>query len=139
MPTHPPSSIISLEQATNLLPKPPSRSTLWRWCTRGVNGVKLVTFKVGQRRVTTVNHFLQFIGEMSGINSLGAPDPPAPSNSSVPLRGGNDSWRDNRPASHTIDTSNFGADDEGPDDEDDKGESDDPWEDEDFESTFTEF
>jgi hypothetical protein len=63
--------MISMEQAANLLPNPPCRSTMYRWCTEGVNGVRLMNFKIGRQRVTTVDYFLQFIEQLNDVKFPG--------------------------------------------------------------------
>ena len=44
---------LSLPQAARELPGTPDPSTLWRWATRGVKGVKLETVRIGAGRVYT--------------------------------------------------------------------------------------
>lgn len=44
---------ITLAQAARLCPGRPHPSTVWRWSSRGVNGVKLRTGRQGRRVVTT--------------------------------------------------------------------------------------
>ncbi len=46
-------SYFPLREAAKLLPGHVSLSTLHRWRTRGLNGVKLSTLKVGHRRMVT--------------------------------------------------------------------------------------
>ena len=77
MTPHPQSPMISMEQAANLLPNPPCRSTMLRWCTKGIDGVRLMNFKIGRQRVTTVNYLLQFIEQLNGVKFPGTGDVPA--------------------------------------------------------------
>jgi hypothetical protein len=53
-----PKDLISLPQATSLVPSRPDRkpvhvNTLFRWCLQGVRGVKLQSVLVGGQRFTT--------------------------------------------------------------------------------------
>jgi hypothetical protein len=41
----------------------PSRTTLFRWRTRGSRGRKLATYRVGGRRVTTVEALIEFFSD----------------------------------------------------------------------------
>ena len=66
-------TILTLAQAAKLIPHRPSANTLWRWSTKGLQGVKLQTFKVGRSRCTTPEMLASFIRE-SGMSEgpLGA-------------------------------------------------------------------
>lgn len=46
-------ALISLSQATRELPHRPHISTVWRWCTRGVRGIRLETVVIAGRRFTS--------------------------------------------------------------------------------------
>ena len=57
--------LLTLKQAANMLPpfggRPVHPSTLWRWCSKGLNSVKLEFVKVGGRMCTSeeaLNRFL---------------------------------------------------------------------------------
>lgn len=54
---------VPLDEASKLFPgRPPHRATVFRWAMRGVNGVRLETFKVGGRtRYTNLAAVLKFI------------------------------------------------------------------------------
>lgn len=54
-------TLISLSKASQLLPYKPSPATLWRWFTRGVNGVRLETAKIGKRRYTSREALQRFV------------------------------------------------------------------------------
>jgi len=56
-------TLISLGTASQLLPHHPSPATLWRWYTRGVNGVRLETAKIGKRRYTSREALQRFVTE----------------------------------------------------------------------------
>lgn len=47
------SDYISLTAAARTLPGTPSPTTIWRWMTTGISGVKLRTIRVGRTRFTT--------------------------------------------------------------------------------------
>lgn len=58
--------LISLAKASRLLPrfdgkKHPHPSTLWRWCTRGLDGVKLDHVHVGRRICTSAEALDRFL------------------------------------------------------------------------------
>lgn len=66
-------SLLSLTEATKALPrvngKRPSISTLWRWCRRGLRGVRLEYIRVGRGIATSHEALNRF------FNSLAAADP----------------------------------------------------------------
>lgn len=47
------------------LPKRPSPETIWRWRTRGVNGVKLKAKRCGRCWMTTLDNVDEFIREQN--------------------------------------------------------------------------
>jgi hypothetical protein len=49
---------ISLPQAARELPGKPDPSTLWRWTTRGVRGIRLETVRIGAGRIYTTRQAL---------------------------------------------------------------------------------
>jgi hypothetical protein len=58
--------LLSLSAAADLLPNQPHVSTLWRWCLRGIKGVRLRTVFVGGRRYTTPAYLIEFVSRLSG-------------------------------------------------------------------------
>lgn len=50
-------------------------ATVWRWCTRGVRGVKLESLAVGGRRYTSAEAFERFL---AATNPESTSTPPAP-------------------------------------------------------------
>ncbi|HWB11540.1 MAG TPA: DUF1580 domain-containing protein [Pirellulales bacterium] len=52
---------LSLTEAAKFAPGRPHLATVWRWCQRGVRGIKLETIVVGGRRFTTVEALERFI------------------------------------------------------------------------------
>lgn len=52
---------ITLNEASRRLPGHPHLSTLHRWRTRGVNGIRLITKKIGARRVVEATELDRFI------------------------------------------------------------------------------
>jgi len=52
--------IITLADATKILPGRPNLSTLWRWRLRGVRGVTLETILSGGKRFTSVEALRRF-------------------------------------------------------------------------------
>jgi hypothetical protein len=65
---------ITMSEAAQMLPDPPSMSTMLRWSTRGLNGLRLRTFKVGRQRLTTAQEMIQFITGQSEDNRLESRD-----------------------------------------------------------------
>jgi hypothetical protein len=53
--------MVTLSQAAKLMPGRPDVSTLWRWRTRGLNGVRLATIKCGHKRLTSLEAIRAFI------------------------------------------------------------------------------
>jgi hypothetical protein len=53
--------LISLPKLGRSLSEPPSPVSLWRWHSRGVNGIRLDTVVVGGRRFTTAEAFSEFV------------------------------------------------------------------------------
>lgn len=52
---------LSLADAAKILPGRPHLSTVWRFATRGVRGVRLESFMSGGRRFTSVEEIHRFI------------------------------------------------------------------------------
>jgi hypothetical protein len=53
--------LISFREAVKVLPDRPHPSTMWRWCLRGVRGIRLESWVVGGRRYTTADAIARFI------------------------------------------------------------------------------
>lgn len=51
-------NVVNLAQS---LPDPPSRQVLWRWCSKGVHGVRLRTVRIGRRCYSTPDEFRAFL------------------------------------------------------------------------------
>lgn len=52
--------LITLSEAAKRLPGKPSLPTLWRWCAKGVRGVRLAHLRLGRRIFTTVEALNEF-------------------------------------------------------------------------------
>ena len=67
--------LVLLKEMPKRLPgrngKPPAISTLWRWSTTGVKGVKLETILVGGQRYSSLEAFRRFVaaGNLSNVVS----------------------------------------------------------------------
>jgi hypothetical protein len=46
---------------------------MWRWALRGVDGVKLESFKIGGRRYTTAEALDRFVARLNGPRSANEP------------------------------------------------------------------
>ena len=64
---------VLLSKAGRLLSTNPSTATMWRWAHRGVDGVKLETFKIGGRRYTTAEALDVFVARLNGPRSANEP------------------------------------------------------------------
>lgn len=51
---------LTLNDAAKLLPRRPAFSTVWRWCTVGVAGVRLQTIHIGRQRFTSREALREF-------------------------------------------------------------------------------
>lgn len=63
--------LISLAQATQLVPGSVHLSTIWRWAIRGVRGQKLRTRLIGGRRFTTASDIREFLERLNQSDSGG--------------------------------------------------------------------
>jgi hypothetical protein len=70
-------TLILLSKAGRLLPTNPSPATLHRWAFKGINGVKLETYKIGGRRYTTAEALERFVFRLSESRASDAPSPPS--------------------------------------------------------------
>lgn len=57
--------LLSLAQAARLLPSRPSPTTMWRWCTRGIRGVRLRSVKIGRSRMTSEEALQEFVSNLN--------------------------------------------------------------------------
>jgi hypothetical protein len=64
---------VLLSRAGCLLSTNPSPATLWRWAFRGVDGVKLQSFKIGGRRYTTAEALDRFVACLNGPRAANEP------------------------------------------------------------------
>ncbi len=69
-----PSDALSLSEAAKAIPGRPHVSTLWRWATRGVRGVRLRTFVIGGRRFTDVAAIEEFIRRTTAASAIRCSD-----------------------------------------------------------------
>ena len=53
---------LTIEEAAKIVPGNPHKNTLTRWMTRGLRGVRLQSWKLAGRRVTTVAALDAFFG-----------------------------------------------------------------------------
>jgi hypothetical protein len=53
-------SIVSLAEASDILPNKPSHTTLWRWCRKGLRGVKLEHRRCGRTIYTSIQALDRF-------------------------------------------------------------------------------
>ncbi|MBA3482788.1 MAG: DUF1580 domain-containing protein, partial [Pirellulales bacterium] len=56
--------LVSLSQASRLLPGRPAVSTLWRW-SRGIRGVQLSTTLIGAKRYTSTEALQRFCDQLT--------------------------------------------------------------------------
>jgi len=82
------SDLLTLREASKILPcgrngKKPHISTLWRWATHGLHGVKLETVRRGGTVYTSCAALRRFFSELSGPGLSDKPSPAAPHTSAV--------------------------------------------------------
>ncbi|MEO1525808.1 MAG: DUF1580 domain-containing protein [Planctomycetota bacterium] len=53
--------VVSFAQAAKELPSNPNPSTLYRWASRGVRGVKLEVVRIGERQFTSRQALHRFL------------------------------------------------------------------------------
>ena len=62
-------TLLTLTEATKLLPKvngrKPAVSTLWRWCRRGLRGVRLDYLRIGRNIVTSPQALHRFFATLA--------------------------------------------------------------------------
>lgn len=68
-------SLVSFEQASEVTPGRPHKSTLHRWRLRGIRGIRLETCLIGGRRFTSREALQRFAERTSAVATSG----PAPS------------------------------------------------------------
>jgi hypothetical protein len=66
-------TFVLLSKAGRLLSTNPSPATMWRWALRGVDGVKLETFKIGGRRYTTPDSVEKFVSRLNSPRAANEP------------------------------------------------------------------
>jgi hypothetical protein len=66
-------TFVLLSKAGHLLSTKPSPATMWRWALRGVDGVKLETYKIGGRRYTTPESVEKFVSRLNSTRSANEP------------------------------------------------------------------
>lgn len=67
---------ITVNDTCKILPGRPHRNTVIRWFDRGFKGIRLESWRCGNRRVTTVQAIDKFLAETSGFQN---PNPPSTS------------------------------------------------------------
>lgn len=73
-------TIVSLTEATKTLPrvngKRPAISTLWRWCRKGLRGVRLEYIRVGRNIATSREALSRFFAALADADTPPAQSPP---------------------------------------------------------------
>jgi len=68
--------LVTLAEASRRLPKIDGRkiavATIWRWCRRGLRGVRLQYVRVGRRICTTHKALLHFFAALSSLDEQAA-------------------------------------------------------------------
>jgi hypothetical protein len=67
--------LLTIAEAARLLPGKPHPSTLWRWHTRGISGVRLRTVLCGGRRFVERSAINEFC---AALTAAAEPQPSAP-------------------------------------------------------------
>ncbi len=68
--------VISLTQATKILPNRPHVSSLWRWCRKGIGDIRLEYIRCGRRIYTSVEAVERFCHALAAADDQRA-DPGA--------------------------------------------------------------
>jgi hypothetical protein len=74
---------LTLAQAARLLPslragRPVDPSTLWRWASRGLHGVRLPIVRVGGTACTSREALRKFLADVEAARQKAVAPPPAP-------------------------------------------------------------
>jgi len=76
-------TLVSLTEATKVLPrvngKRPAISTLWRWCRKGLRGVRLEYVRMGRNIATSREALNRFFNALAAADPTPAPTQPDPS------------------------------------------------------------
>lgn len=66
---------ITLTKAADFVPSRPHCATIWRWATKGCRGIKLQTWLLGGKRVTTPAALEEFLQKLNADSSADEADP----------------------------------------------------------------
>jgi len=65
---------LSLSEATRVMPKIDGKklhvSTMWRWCKKGLRGVRLEHIRIGHRVCTTYPAISRFVNKLADVETL---------------------------------------------------------------------
>jgi hypothetical protein len=61
--------LLSIRDVSETLPNRPHISTVWRWITRGIRGVKLESTLIGGTRYTSHGALEQFFADSNAVGS----------------------------------------------------------------------
>lgn len=64
--------LLTLPEAAKTLPRRVHASTLWRWATRGIKGVKLQLTTIGGRRFLSPEALQEFLNGVRAVEQSGA-------------------------------------------------------------------
>ena len=69
---------LSLAEATRVMPKIDGKklhvSTLWRWCKKGLRGVRLEHIRIGHRVCTSYQAISRFVNALADVEALTTSD-----------------------------------------------------------------
>src|SRR4051812_46805516 len=69
---------ISLSVAARQLPGNPAPVSLWRWCRKGVNGVRLGYIRIGRKILTSKPALSRFTAALAAADNVLAGEPESP-------------------------------------------------------------
>ena len=79
-------NILSLREAARWLPpvngKRPHPATIWRWASKGINGIRLETAKIGRRVITSTSALQTFTSALAERPIIETKAPPSPASRS---------------------------------------------------------
>ena len=56
--------VLTLKDVTNHVPTRPCFTTVWRWVTAGIHGIRLETYRIGKQRITSQEAVGRFLAAM---------------------------------------------------------------------------
>lgn len=75
-------TVLSLSDAARWLPpvngRRPHTATIWRWASKGINGIRLETARIGRRVITSAEALQRFTSALAERPTIESKAPPSP-------------------------------------------------------------